>query len=171
MGTQAKRRLEFLDGLDRLATDPKTSEAQMHKALATNLWVFGPEYSLMASNRQLRSIVEDYIGSKYVGEDAANRPDLFLAGNVFKRHLLVEFKKPTLKVGRPAESQAKEYADTLTSRLGVSFDIMIIGGEVETKLVHEYDGERTKFLSYRAVIEMARTQLEWMIKELTSIPQ
>lgn len=166
MGTQAKRRLEFLDSLDRLAVDPKTSEAQMHKALATNLWIFGPEYSLMASNQQLRSIIEDYVGSKYTGDDALHRPDLFLAGNVFKRHLLIEFKKPTLKVGRPAESQAKEYADTLTGHLGVTFDILIIGGEVDPKLAHEYDGQRTKFLSYRAVIEMAKTQLEWLIKEL-----
>jgi hypothetical protein len=165
---QVSSRLRFLDTLDELATNPKTSETQMHTALANALWVFGPEYSVMASNRQLRSIIEDYIGSKYTGEDASNRPDLFLAGNVFKRHLLIEFKKPTLKVGRPAEAQAKEYADTLTGRLGVSLDILIIGGEVESKLVHEYDGQRTKFLSYRAVIEMAKTQLEWMLKELTS---
>jgi hypothetical protein len=80
----------------------------MHKALATNLWVFGPEYSLMASNRQLRTIIEDYAGS-----DATDRPDLFLAGNVLKQHLLIEFKKPTLNVGRDAESQAKKYGAPL----------------------------------------------------------
>ena len=103
MGTQAKRRLEFLDSLDRLAIDLKTSEAQMHTALANALWVFGPEYSLMASNRQLRTIIEDNTGS-----DATDRPDLFLAGNVFKQHLLIEFKKPTLTDGRDAESKAKK---------------------------------------------------------------
>lgn len=163
MGTQAKRRLEFLDGLDRLANDPKTSEAQMHKALATNLWVFGPEYSLMASNRQLRTIIEDYIGS-----DATDRPDLFLAGNVLKQHLLIEFKKPTLTVGRDAENQAKKYADTLTGKLGMSLEILIIGGEVDAKLVDEYTGKKTNFASYRAVIATAKTQLEWMLKELAS---
>ncbi len=163
MGTQAKRRLEFLDGLDRLATDPKTSEAQMHKALATNLWVFGPEYSLMASNRQLRTIIEDY-----TGPDATDRPDLFLAGNVIKQHLLIEFKKPTLTVGRDAESQAKKYADTLTGKLGMHLEILIIGGEVDAKLVDEYTGKKTKFASYRAVIASARTQLEWLIAELSS---
>jgi len=30
---QAKRRLEFLDYLDRLASDPKTTGQQMHHAL------------------------------------------------------------------------------------------------------------------------------------------
>lgn len=163
MGTRAKRRLEFLDGLDRLAADPKTSEAQMHKALATSLWVFGPEYSLMASNRQLRTIIEDYTGS-----DATDRPDLFLAGNVLKQHLLIEFKKPTLTVGRDAESQAKKYADTLTGKLGMSLDILIIGGEVDPRLVEEYTGKKTKFASYRAVIASAKTQLEWLVAQLSS---
>lgn len=163
MGTQAKRRLEFLDGLERLAKDPATTEKQMHIALATNLWIFGPEYSLMASNRQLRTIIEDYVGI-----DAHDRPDLFLAGNVFKKHLLIEFKKPTLTVGRDAENQAKKYADTLTGKLGMPLDILIVGGEVDAKLVAEYTGKQTTFVSYRAVIAQAKTQLEWLINQLVS---
>lgn len=161
MGSQAKRRLEFLDSLERLAKDPRTSEQQMHIALQNALWVFGPEYSLMASNRQLKTIIEDYIGS-----DAKDRPDLFLAGNVFKRHLLIEFKKPSLTVGRDAEAQAKKYADTLTGKLGLPLDILIVGGEVDTKLVEEYTGKQTAFVSYRAVIALAKTQLHWLIDEL-----
>lgn len=163
MGTQAKRRIEFLDSVERLAKDPAATEKQMHIALQNALWVFGAEYSLMASNRQLKTIIEDYIGP-----DAKDRPDLFLAGNVFKKHLLIEFKKPTLTVGRDAETQAKKYADTLTGKLGMPLDILIIGGEVDTKLVEEYTGKRTTFASYRAVIAQARTQLEWLINELAA---
>jgi hypothetical protein len=115
----------------------------------------------MASNRQLRTIIEDY-----VGPDATDRPDLFLAGNVLKQHLLIEFKKPTLTVGRDAESQAKKYADTITGKLGMPLDLLIVGGEVDPKLVDEYTGKKTKFVSYRAVIATAKTQLEWLINEL-----
>lgn len=121
------------------------------------------DYSLMASNRQLKTIIEDYIGP-----DAKDRPDLFLAANVFKKHLLIEFKKPTLTVGRDAESQAKKYADTLTGKLGLSLDILIIGGEVDAKLVEEYTGKRTTFASYRAVIALAKTQLAWLLNEFSS---
>lgn len=133
-------------------------------------WNF-PEMELVTqaagtrSNRQLRSIIDDYSGS-----DATDRPDLLLTGNVLKQHLLIEFKKPTLRVGRDAENQAKKYADTLTGRLGMSLDILIIGGEVDPKLVEEYDGKRTKFASYRAVIAIARTQLEWLIQEFAETP-
>jgi hypothetical protein len=139
----------------------------MHIALATNLWIFGQEYGLMASNRQLRSIIEDYIGSKYKGTDGTDRPDLLLTGNVLKHHLLIEFKRPSIKVGREAEFQAIEYAETITGKLGMPLDILIVGGEVEPRLIEAYTGGKTKFTSYRSLIATARTQLEWLLTELT----
>ena len=91
----------------------------------------------MASNEQLQSIIRDYTQQHYEGPDAKDRPDLFLAGNTLKQHLLVEFKRPSVAVGRDAEAQANEYADTLTDRLGMSLQILIIGGEVDPKLQDE----------------------------------
>ena len=168
---QTKRRTEFLDDLDRLAVDPKTTEKQMHLALQNSLWVFGNQYSLMASNRQLQSIVEDYTKKAYTGPDATNRPDLLLAANIENHHVLFEFKRPSIPVGRDAEAQGKKYADTLTGKLGIDLDIVIVGGEVDAKLQHEYTGKRTHFLSYRALIANARTQLEWLLKQLNQQPR
>jgi len=168
---QANRRTVFLDNLDKLASGQNTSEKQMHQALQHSLWVFGNQYSLMASNRQLQSIIEDYTNNAYAGSDAENRPDLLLAANVENRHILVEFKRPSIPVGRDAESQAIKYADTLTGRLGITFEILVIGGEVDPKLQHEYTSRNTRFLSYRAVIANSRTQLEWLLKQLAQKPQ
>jgi len=66
----------------------------------------------------------------------------------------------------PARPQTGNYADTLTGQLGIGLDILIVGGQVDPKLQAEYSGKRTKFLAYRAVIATARTQLEWLIKQL-----
>lgn len=167
---QTKRRTEFLDHLDRLATDPATTEKQMHLSLQNSLWIFGSQYSIMASNRQLQKIVEDYSNEAYAGKDAADRPDLLLAANVLNRHLLVEFKRPSISVGRDAENQGKKYADTLTGKLGLDLEILIVGGEVDQKLQHEYTGLRTQFLSYRTIIANARTQLDWLLKQLSEKP-
>lgn len=167
---QAKRRLEFLDYLDRLAGDPKTTEQQMHRALQHNLWVFGSEYSLMASNEQLQSIVREYTQQHYEGPDAKDRPDLFLAGNIIKKHLLIEFKRPSETVGRDAEAQAKKYADTLAGRLGMSLQILIVGGEVDPRLQDEYTGKKTTFAVYRIVIATAHRQLDWLIDQLNRPP-
>lgn len=171
MGHQAKRRLEFLDSLFRLASDEQTTEKQMHVALQHNLWVFGPEYGMMASNRQLQSIVSEFAGSEYTEADGATRPDLLLAGNILRQHLLVEFKRPALIVGREAEHQATKYADTLTGKLGIPLEILVVGGEVDAKLQEQYTGKKTKFVSYKAVIASARTQLEWLVDQLTQKPE
>jgi hypothetical protein len=170
IGQQAERRRLFIDNLDKLAADSSTSEAQMHTALQHNLWIFGNEYSLMASNRQLQTIVKDFTDKIYKAKDATDRPDLLLAANVENRHLLVEFKRPSISVGRDAESQAMKYADTLSGTLGISLDILIVGGQVDPKLQSDYSGKRTKFLSYRAVIATARTQLEWLLTQLNDKP-
>ena len=53
-------------------------------------------------------------------------------------------------------------------KLGLSLDILIIGGEVDAKLMAEYTGQRTTFVSYCAVIALAKTQLEWLINELST---
>jgi hypothetical protein len=47
-------------------------------------------------------------------------------------------------------------------------EILIIGGKVDARLVDEYTGKKTKFASYRAIIATAKTQLEWLINELSS---
>jgi len=167
---QANHRRTYLEHLDKLSADGATTEVQMHTALQHNLWIFGNEYSLMASNQQLRSIINDFAEKTYKGKDAADRPDLLLAANVEGRHLLVEFKRPSASVGRDAENQAKKYADTLSAQLGISLDILIVGGLVDQKLQSDYSGKRTKFLSYRVVIANARTQLEWLLKQLNEKP-
>ena len=93
-----------------------------------------------------------------------------LAANVEGRHLLIEFKRPSITVGRDAESQAVKYADTLSGQLGISLDLMIVGGKVDDRLQSDYSGKRTKFLAYRAVIANARTQLEWLLRQLNEKP-
>ena len=143
----------------------------MHTALQHNLWIFGNEYSLMSSNRQLQTIVRDFNDKIYRDKDAADRADLLLAANVENRHLLIEFKRPAIPVGRDAEHQAVTYADTLTGQIGVDLDILVVGGSVDPKLQPTYSGKKTRFLSYRAVIANARTQLECLIKQHRSRSQ
>ncbi len=170
IGQQARRRMDFLDNLDRLAGDTKTEEKAMHLALEKNLWVFGPEFGLMSSNRTLGKVIEEFTAQTYRDADASKRPDLLLATSVGQKFLLVEFKRPSLPVGRDAESQAKKYRDTLTAKLGHAMDILIVGGEVDPKMRDEYATGDIQFLSYRAIIGTARNQLDWLLGELSQKP-
>ncbi len=168
MVKQANQRLKFLDGLYDLAQNPATLEKQMHEAIEGNLWIFGPEYSLMFSNQQLKTIIENFLGKTYTESDADKRPDLLLSSSQDHRRLLIEFKRPSIAVGREAESQAKMYADKLTAELNASLDILVIGGKIDTSLRDEYKSNNLRFRSYNGVITDARDQLQWLIHELSS---
>lgn len=162
---QARRRLSILNEIEALARNQETLEWQVHKALEHNLWVLGPQYSLIASNTTLRNIIADYGEKHFTGKRAKNRPDLFLGQSINGRKLLIEFKRPSNSVGREAEAQAKSYRDDLTPSHGV-MDILILGGAVDQSMASEYAVGDTVFRAYSAVIADARAQLQWLLNEL-----
>lgn len=166
MGKQAKSRLSILDEFERLSTDKSTKEAEIHKAIENNLWLLGPQYSLIASNQTLKMIVSNYLAKGGNQKRASNRPDLFLGQSPDRRKLLIEFKRPSDKVGRDAEAQVKKYRDDLTPDNG-PMSIMVIGGKVDPSLRPDPNAD-AQFYSYMSIIADARTQLEWLLKELAT---
>lgn len=166
MAQQARRRLQFLDELDDLIRKANTLESTMHKSLERNLWVFGPQYSLMASNKSLSRVISDYTDKKYSGARANKRPDLFLSQNIFQNYLLIEFKRPSHTLKRKDENQAEEYRDDLTPSFG-KMDILVVGGKVDPNISAHYGRNDVKLVSYSSVISEARTQLQWLVDELT----
>jgi Histidine kinase-, DNA gyrase B-, and HSP90-like ATPase len=164
---QATNRLRFLDELDLLNSNPNTLEATIHKALELNLWVFGSEYSLIFSNKTLAVAIKEYLDTKFTGERASKRPDLFLGVNILRQHLLIEFKRPSETIGRDAESQALKYRDDLNTVIhNNKIKIFIIGGQVDKSISSHNEREDVTFLSYTEVISNARTQLNWLLNEL-----
>jgi Histidine kinase-, DNA gyrase B-, and HSP90-like ATPase len=166
MGEQARRRLLFLDEVDELARDEGTLESTMHRSLETNLWVFGPEFSLMASNKTLAKTIMDYTSKKFSGPRASKRPDLLLAQDVLDRYHLIEFKRPSHAIGRDDENQAEKYRDDLTPRFG-TIDILVIGGKKSPKIQSQYSRNDIKMATYEAIFSRARTHLDWLLKQLT----
>jgi hypothetical protein len=63
-------------------------------------------------------------------------------------------------------SQAEEYRDDLTPSFG-KIDILVIGGSVDPNISAYYLRQDIKLVSYSNVISEARTQLQWLIDELT----
>jgi hypothetical protein len=164
---QAHSRLTVLSALDEMVLNSGTSELEIHKSLETNLWVLGPEYSLMSSNESLKKTIERYRSEKFKGDRANKRPDLLLAQDVPDRMLLIEFKKPSYALTRDHQSQAKKYRDDLLSYFGsATIEILLIGGKISQSISSPIDGD-TRFASYTETISKARTQLDWLLRELT----
>jgi hypothetical protein len=171
MADQARRRLEFLDRLDALIANPATRERELHIATEHNLWVLGANYALLASNKTLRRVIDDYSENKYKGKRASERPDLLLLGSVTGRYLLIEFKRADLDITRRHEAQATTYRDELVTKFTGGMDVLLMGRGWAPRSDRSYVPPGLVVTSYAAVVSRARTELTWLLQQLTSEPQ
>jgi hypothetical protein len=164
IGQQCRRRLEFLDSLDELIAAPDTSEADIHRALAANLWVFGSEYALISSNRTLATIVRSYLDKTYTGKRATTRPDILLTAELDRRYVLIEFKEPRHTIDRKDVAQGEGYRDDLNGQIQ-PIEIVLIGKDHDTNMDMN-PSPKLRILSYRGLISRARAELQWLTREL-----
>ena len=124
-------RLKFLQGLriilfDHEAKNRLKERSQLHKILETNTWIFGEEFNLWASDRELTTVLKihrekldpDLIIDEPVKLLTRKRGivDLMLS-RAQKRHraddyehLVVELKAPKVKLTSKELTQIKDYA-------------------------------------------------------------
>jgi len=125
-------RLKFLTGLEALLfeTDLKKNlkeRSQLHRMIAdNNTWIFGEEFSLTVDDQSLTEVLRKH--RKLIGDDLViDKPvtrvdgsrgviDLMLSRAVprnhedEREHLVVELKRPTVKIGADELTQIKSYA-------------------------------------------------------------
>jgi hypothetical protein len=169
MANQAKSRLKVLDDLDDFIRNPATLEKNVHSVIERNLWVLGYDHSLISSNKTLARTIEEYTSEKFTGERASKRPDLFLAQNPRGGYLLIEFKRPSKEIDRQDQRQAQEYRDDLEPKFG-QVEIILLGKGRDVTAAAQNDPPRLQVYSYEALISSARTQVDWLLRELT-LPQ
>lgn len=168
IGKQAKSRLELLDALDKLLCNPTTLERQLHQVIQHNLWLLGSAYSLVSSNRTMKTIVENYLNQEYTGDAAAKRPDLLLLSEVRGQHLLIEFKRPDKTINRDDETQAQKYRDDFGTKLH-PLKIWLVGGSVDRSL-RLNPGNQIEYFSYVDLVARARAEVSWLMDRLAEPP-
>lgn len=129
-------RLKFISALESIVFDPETKgrlkeRTQLHKILAENTWVFGEEYNLWVSDKDLRRVLEkhrDHLDPNIsidepvkVIDKARGIIDLMFSRSTRRHrandieHMIVELKAPKVKIGADEITQAKKYAIAVTS--------------------------------------------------------
>lgn len=129
--------------------------------------MLGAKYGVLASNKTLRSVIEQYATHPYAGERANQRPDLLLVSDVRQRHVLIEFKRPSVAISRVHEAQAVTYRDELRHTFP-DIQIILIGGRRDPCVDADFGDARATILSYAKVVSRARIELEWLSGALTS---
>ena len=158
-------RLQLLDHLDGLVRNPATQEKTIHQIIEKNLWLLGMGYASIASNKTTAKTIQEYTDSKFSGKRAAKRPDLFLAQRLSGEYLLIEFKRPSADITRDNQRQAAEYRDDLEPRFG-SIEILLLGKARDATTQPHNDPPRLKVFGYEALVSAARTQLDWLLRQL-----
>lgn len=165
MSYQAHSRLKFLDELDDLVGNPKTSERELHKAFEHNLWVLGAEYLLLASNKSLQTVIERFTEAAFKGKNAFKRPDLLLVSSVTEEFVLIEFKRPDKMLDRGDDAQAQKYRDELLSKFH-PIRVVVIGGAVDLAL-RNAPGKDVSYFSFAQLVSRARQELRWLLSDLS----
>ncbi|MGK5170051.1 ATP-binding protein [Geodermatophilus sp. CPCC 205761] len=130
--TVVSERLDFIASLRSIFADDVRRSAlrevdQLHPAIAANVWLFGEEWPITGSEVGLTSVLRqhlDELGDQVELEDqldAVMRDDgrsgrvdilLFRTGGSEQRteRLIVELKRPTVRIGKREVDQIKSYA-------------------------------------------------------------
>jgi hypothetical protein len=161
---QSKRRLAFLDELDRLISNAETREDTLHRAIEHNLWLLGRRYQLIGSNKSLAKLIRDWLDKEFTGERAQRRPDLLLSSASNDRYVIVEFKRPSHAIGRDDENQAAKYRDDIHRHLSSKpIDVLVVGGTRDVNVSSFYDSTRIEVTTYAALVAQARDDLQWLL--------
>lgn len=164
---QATNRLSFLEYLEGMCAKKETLEVHVHKAIEKNPWLFGAEYNLFSSNITLKRQVEEYLDRKYVGNNANNRPDLFLTTNLNGERLLIEFKRPSHALTFIDYQQATGYRnDFHRNGIDQQINVIIIGGRLGSGLPFQERREpNVSIMTFSDLIATARRQYEWLLTD------
>ena len=124
-------RLEFLRGLEVLVFDTEfrnrvRERAQLHRVVAENSWMFGEQYHLSVDDQSLSEVLRAHIeaGGREVEIDTpVTRADgtrgivdlmfsrsIQLAGAEDREHLVVELKRPSVRIDAGVAAQIEKYA-------------------------------------------------------------
>jgi hypothetical protein len=159
-------RLKFISALESMVFDAESKgrlkeRAQLHKILAENTWVFGEEYNLWVSDKDLKRVLEKH--KQHLDPDISIDEPVKVIGKkrgiidlmfsrVTKRHrandmehMVVELKAPKVKIGSKEIVQTKTYAIAVTSDerfstvTGVKWHFWIVSNDYDQYAKSEID--------------------------------
>jgi hypothetical protein len=160
-------RLDFLQALEALVLDPEHKDrvlerSQLHRILANETWVFGEEYALAVDDQSLKEALRRHIkilGREELAPEELAEPikdpsgrklailDLMLArsvpqGTKRREHLVVELKRPVVKIGAEEVQQIKDYAiavveDGRFDKVEVEWDFIVVSTELTGSAVQD----------------------------------
>lgn len=202
-------RLDFLADLDAMIFDADKKKrmlerSQLHRIIANGrTWLFGEEYTLAVDDRGLTKVLEAHLSS-LGGDRPVTTPvtdteghtrivDLMLSKASLhgdrRQHLVVELKRPKLRLTQPELNQITNYAiavsrDERFAAANVGWDFWLLGNDMDDiveelsnrpgdppGLVHKGASYRIWVRRWAEIIEENRQRLHFYREHLNPEPQ
>lgn len=164
-------RLDFLASLDSLLFGDYKKQlletSQMQQILLGELWIFGEQYGLGVDDQSLRSLLEKHVEllerEALVPDDdvkdlegKSRRVDLMLHQRYplpnpeSFEHLVVELKRPSVKIGKKEISQIEDYAFKVASderfdKSNVQWNFVLLGNCLDDFAMSKCESSDRKF--------------------------
>jgi hypothetical protein len=163
--TAVTNRLDFLAALRQMVFDPSTADLvkerkELHKILTKELWIFGDEYTMLASDKGLDEVLQRHLAvlrpelrGRKVKTTQVRRSDgsrgivdLMLSqqrrGVSRREHLVVELKRPNVMITQAEVAQIKSYANAVATdpqfhAIEVEWDFWVISTELESTVTRD----------------------------------
>ena len=145
--THVTSRMKFIEVFEKVIHNDRSYERRgpdsVHNLLRANIWLLDQNYSILHNDETLKNIIYAQWGNSTDGQDSKRRPDFLCmtdrlsqeAG--YKKLVIIEIKRPSVKITMDHIYQAMQYRSLLRKNSGVSnpsFKCYIIGREIDEDL-------------------------------------
>jgi len=167
--THITSRLSFIALFERVIHDEKSYEIRgensVHNLLKQNMWIIDRNYSILYENTTLKKILIEKWGETLLGRQGQERPDFLCMTNDegssgSNRIIIIEIKKPSVKLTMDHFTQLMEYRSILQKYSGKKIDeykCFLVGREL-SDLLQSTDLSNSGFVTktYTDFIQEAR---------------
>ncbi len=173
-------RFRFLDELHELVYGSPArwlkERSQLHKIIESHTWLFGEQFHLMGSDKRIDTLLPKVAAALSLADehddvvevDAVLRdiPDLYLArskwneGAKYHQHLIVELKRPSVRIGLAHVSQLTRYAQQIVENSiwgqrpdSHKFQFVLISSEISDAVTKSYQTNEEPGLLSRPTLQ------------------
>ncbi len=163
--------IDIIKKLEDLINSEKSLEVEVHKLIEGNLWLVREGLELWTSDKPLQKIMEDHFDTLLYSKNKDERPDVLCRSrDEGSTAVLLEFKRPKVKVTMDHVTQALKYKGILVSqRPNLEFETFVIGRKYDSDVLAAKDSLAKGGLylwSFSEILQKARIRFEKILEIL-----